>query len=91
MKESGTDMVDAMLVERAAGGNIDAFGQIYEIIYPKAVKYVESMSKDAGAAEQVVQDTVVYFMQDNCKALYSLSQIGQKKVQVRASFAAKVL
>ena len=65
-------MVDAMLVERAAGGNMDAFGQIYEIIYPKAVKYVESMSKDAGAAEQVVQDTVVYFMQDNCKALKGL-------------------
>lgn len=65
-------MVDAILIEQAVGGNMDAFGQIYEIVYPKAVQYLRSMSGDIDTSEQVVQDTVVYFMQDNCKALKSL-------------------
>ena len=65
-------MVDRLLVERAAGGSMEAFGQIYEIIYPKAVQIIRAMSRDQDVAEQVVQDTVVHFMQKDCEVLKKL-------------------
>ena len=65
-------MVDVLLVERAANCDMDAFGAIYETVYPKAVQYLRSLSGNADIAEQIVQDTVVYFMQDNCKAIKAL-------------------
>lgn len=65
-------MVDAILVERASRGDMDAFGEIYAQVYGKCVKHIRGMCKDEPLAEQVVQETVVHFMENDFRALKNL-------------------
>lgn len=70
-------MVDAILVERASRGDMDAFGEIYAQVYGKCVKHIRGMCKDEPLAEQVVQETVVHFMENDFRALKNLQDFSK--------------
>ena len=65
-------MVDVILVERACKGDGEAFGEIYGQVYEKCVKYIRGMCKDETLAEQVVQDTVLHFIENDYRVLKDL-------------------
>lgn len=65
-------MLDVLLVERAANCDMEAFGSIYNILYPQAMKFLLSMSVNQDNAEQVIQDTFIEFLKDDCRAIKNL-------------------